>query len=240
MVYSRKKWVCEGYHGLGRLYTCLQLLVLLSLSGTAFGQEEAWDRVHQETGITIETRPVAGSAIRAFRAVATIEADPEAVLALMDDPRVCPLWIYGCRESEILETRDFYHRSTYQINDMPWPAEDRDLAMDVAISELADGTFELILTNAPDRIPKTEYVRVPVAEGRYRLTRLAPGRTRLEWIQHMEPGGYLPDWLVNQLLLDIPLVSLRQLRELLADPKSPFRQWRLERNNEGRVIGWAQ
>ncbi|MBK8972864.1 MAG: START domain-containing protein [Hahellaceae bacterium] len=230
-----RRWTRQ--HSLGVWILGLWLVSPVSIGE---GGEPLWERVHQEKGISISTRPVEGSSIRAFRAIAIIDANPEAVLALMDDPLVCPLWIYGCRESEILETVDFYHRSTYQINDMPWPAEDRDLAMDVAISERADGTFELVLTNAPDRVPVTKYVRVPVAEGLYRLKQLAPGRTRLEWTQHMEPGGYLPDWLVNQLLLDIPLVSLRQLRELLADPRSPYRQRKLARDADGRVIGWAR
>ena len=34
------------------------------------------------------------------------------------------------------------------------------------------------------------------------------------WLQHTEPGGVLPSWLVNNLLVDIPYKSLKTLESV--------------------------
>jgi hypothetical protein len=201
--------------------------------------QDNWEVATHRDGVLIETREVPDSAFRAFRAHTRIGAPVESILALLDDAPAFPAWIAGCSEGRLLGQGDFFHRLTYQVNDMPLWVTDRDLVMEVLVEPLADGTFRLNLSNRPDALPDQGRVRVTQASGHYLLRPLGRTQTELRWEQHTEPGGDLPAWLVNELLVDIPLNTLLQMKVLLENPLSPYRSARLQRDAEGRIVGWA-
>ena len=164
IVYSRKKWVMSrGHRSLARPH----LLVPLSLSGLLSDRRRPGS-CPSETGITIETRPVAGSAIRAPSGRRHHGSRPEAT---------GPRWMIhvSARFGSMAAANPKSRRRAISITaapirsiDMPWPAEDRGpAAMDVAIPSWPDGTFELILTNALIEFRKLS-MSSPVADGRYR------------------------------------------------------------------------
>ena len=68
-------------------------------------------------------------------------------------------------EARILDSEGFYQRNTYQINDMPWPVTDRDLVLEIRISEQPKGRFTLAMINHPDALPLTDKVRITQSEG---------------------------------------------------------------------------
>ncbi len=201
---------------------------------------DEWEVATHRDGVLIETRAVPGSDFRAFRAHTRINAPVESVLALLADAPAFPSWIAGCSEGRLLGPSDFYHRLTYQVNDLPVWVDDRDLVMQVEIEALQDGAYRLHLSNQPDALPDQGRVRITRASGHYLLRPLGGTHTELRWELHTEPGGDLPAWLVNQLLVDIPLQSLQQMRTLLENPQSPYRAARLRRDVDGRVLGWAE
>lgn len=213
-------------------------LFLCTMQQWAYAEQQWRQEIDQE-GIRIDTRAVGDSDIREFRAQVRVDAPVAAVLALLDDVPSFADWIEGCSDARLIGQHHFLHRLTYQVNDMPWFVSDRDLVMEVSVQELESGHFLLLLSNRPDAFPDQGLVRVNRASGYYLLKPEAEGGTWLTWEQHMEPGGELPAWLVNQLLVDIPFNSLKKLREILEDSASPFRQARLERDEHGRVTGWA-
>ena len=102
-----------------------------------------------------------------------------------------------------------------------------------------EGIFRILLANRPNAYPDQGLVRVNRLQGRYLLTPKGPNQTEIVWEQHTEPGGYLPAWLVNQLLRNIPLQSLKNLRALVEPEDSPYRGRTLERDAEGKIIGWV-
>ena len=46
------------------------------------------------------------------------------------------------------------------------------------------------------------------------------GGTRVAWELHLEPGGSVPTWLVNQRVVDTPFRALRELRARAEDRRS--------------------
>lgn len=216
---------------------CL-LLLLSGVSQWALGTP-LWELELDEEGIRVETRTIDGSGVRAFQATVDVAGAAESVLALMDDPASYTQWVHGCSYSTFLSKPDLFHRLSYQVNDMPLLITDRDLVMWVVVTAEARGEYRIEMSNRPQAHPEQGLVRVNRLQGSYRLIPLDEAHTRIIWEQHIEPGGYLPDWLVNQLLRNIPLNSLRNLRGLIEDPDSPYRHKRLLRGPEGRIVGWA-
>lgn len=201
--------------------------------------ESHWQFETLDQGIRVETRKETGSDIRAFRVQLSVEAPVTAVLAMLDDPSRYPEWIQGCTESRLIEQKNFRQRLIYQVNDMPWPVTDRDLVLDVRVEEKIHGHFMLHLTNQPDAYPVRDKIRVNRASGYYLVRPNHQGGTHITWEQHTEPGGELPGWLVNQLLVDIPLQSMKNLREQLTRSKGLYQQAELLRDHAGEVLGWS-
>lgn len=220
-----------------RMVCGLLLVIMANSPGVMAG---SWELELEEAGIRVESRELPDSDIRAFRAFIQVDASAESVLAVMDDPESYTRWVYGCSYSAFLGNPDFFHRLSYQINDMPLWITDRDLVMRVAVSEEAGGDYLIRMWNAPDAFPDQGLVRVNRLEGSYRISPLSPSQSRITWQQHIEPGGFLPDWLVNQLLQRIPFYSLQNLQGLVEGANSPYRARRLQRDAGGRIIGWAE
>ncbi|MBK8970485.1 MAG: START domain-containing protein [Hahellaceae bacterium] len=224
-----------AHSGTSLRYSALWVLIFLWSNHTL---ASGWENVYDEDNITVSTRPVEGSSIRAFHAETSVAASVDSILALMADPAACPLWIHGCLEAKILDTEGFYQRNTYQINDMPWPVADRDLVLEIKISERADGSFQLAMANRPEAIPPTDNVRILKSEGTYFFTPTKDGRTLIRWEQHTDPGGHLPAWLVNQLIIDVPVKTLQNLRRLVESPDAGYAHKHLVRQPGGHIIGW--
>ena len=145
-----------------------------------------------------------GSGFQAFKAVAELDAPVENLMAVMINPESCEEWVLNCSESYAFGQGDFHDRYAYSVNDMPWPVTDRDYVLRIRTRGDADTGQVIMDLNATPGM-RAEYssrVRVtyPIPS-----TSSAPGRsTHMVWVQHTEPNGSLPGWLVNNLLVDIP------------------------------------
>ena len=220
------------------------VLILVSLLAPALAGE--WELERNEQGIRVYTREVPDSDIRQFRAEMTLPASLDRVLAVFDDFKRYPEWKFKVSMSGVLSQPDetsWYH---YQDIRMPFPLDDR---LFVLLSRLkAVGTREVVidtravpgycvgnLEKTCGPINSSEALVVKQATGRHLLRQLEDGSTRVTWIQHAEPGGRLPDWLVNAMLVDGPWETFSNLREQVNRPR--YRQARLRRDAAGNLLG---
>ena len=56
-------------------------------------------------------------------------------------------------------------------------------------------------------------VRLPKLIGHYKLTRVGPKKTLVEYQVEADPGGSLPDWIVERVAKDMPYQTLAHLRD---------------------------
>jgi hypothetical protein len=199
-------------------------VVLLSLS-----EAVEWELVKQKDGITVYTRSVEGSGFFAFKGETVVEGSVDALVAVLYDTPGAPAWLHQCRFGMTLEEVSFEENYIFQIYDLPFPASNREVVLHTHLS-LAEGSAVLETTEAngfcdSQPVERCRYVeevdltRIEKSRGRYLFVTEENNRTRVVWQQYIEPGGYLPDWLVNALLVDIPFNSLSRLRELVKTEK---------------------
>lgn len=202
---------------------CAMLTILLS--ATASGLElpaedaDAW-RLKKEAGsIRVYTMDQQDSGFRAFKAEALIKAPVENLMAVMANPGSCVEWVYNCVESRALGSGSFLDRYAYSVNDMPWPVSDRDYVLHIRTrGDRASGEIIMDLNATPGMLPGIDNrIRVDLSYTRYHFIPQG-SNTRLIWVQHTDPNGALPVWLVNSLLVDIPLRSLQSLERLARTP----------------------
>lgn len=195
-----------------------------------------WRLQKEVDNIRIYTIEQEDSPFRAFKAEALLDVPLANVMAVMQDPTSCIEWVHGCSESRAFGDGDFDERYAYSVNDMPWPVSDRDYVIRIRTQgEKDSGEVEMNLNAVPAKQPEQDgLVRVDRSDTLYRF--IPEGdQTRMIWLQHTDPNGALPGWLVNSLLVDIPLKSMQKL-EAVAD-RPVYDNHELVYDRDGRLIG---
>ena len=199
------------------------VLFILPLTILPVAAESQWERVKNANSIEVYVRPVSGSAIKEFKAVTEVQSSISTVLALFEDTGTYTLWMYRCSEAKLLYQKNVYERITYSVLSSPWPVEDRDIAIKSVISQNQKTAVVTIrLTGLPEYNPvKPKKVRMLKLSGYWLLEPLGNGRLRVTYCTHSEPGGSVPDSLVNSSLVDIPYYSLFNLKKMIN--RSPYK-----------------
>jgi len=223
---------------------CIILFLLLPMGTTHAGD---WVLAESDDGIDIYLRDVPDSGIQEFRASVTISSSLDSIMAVFSDTQACPEWFHQCDQALQVMQTGFADRVNYQVSDFPFPADDRDILFQTLLTQDAiTKTVMMTVTAQPDycvgkssaacqQINAADYVRMRKAAGFYRLE-LTDGGVQVTWQQHTEPGGSLPDWLVNAMVVDIPRNTLKGLRVIVQREKYQKAQLIYQ---QGVVVGFA-
>ncbi len=196
-----------------------------------------WVLQKDQDGIQVYFKHVDGSSVKAFMGRATISASMSSILKVMQEAETCVDWVEGCSEAITLEGGEFKEFYQYAVNNLPWPASDRDYVIKVQANDNPQtGIVEIYLQAVEGLVPETRNIRLKKMDIRYILAPIDDHRTDVTWVQHTEPAGFIPGWLVNMLLLDIPYHSLTRLEQVANRPK--YRSARFVYNEQHQIIGF--
>ena len=181
----------------------------------------AWELAKKQNEITVYTRHVKGSNFKEYKAVANIKASLSSMVAIVDDVEAYPSWIHTCKEGKLLKRINEKETYNYTINDAPWPVRDRDAAVHNKISQNPEDRVIIIEIRGISRyIPeKTGLQRVKKIDGFWRFTPLGNDTVEVVYQVHSEPGGNLPSWLVNSIVVAQPFYTLVNMKKVLTRPK---------------------
>lgn len=200
----------------------LFLPVLLLDAFMSPGTAGAWEVAKKGDGITVFTRSVKGSGFKEYKAVMNVKASLSRMVALVEDVAAYPSWIHTCKEGKLLKRINEKETFNYTINEAPWPVKDRDAVVRNKIRQNpGDRTVTIDIKGIPDYIPeKTGLQRVVKIEGFWRFTPLENASVEVVYQVHTEPGGNLPSWLVNSIVVSQPFHTLVNMKKQLAQPKN--------------------
>ena len=176
-----------------------------------------WTLAKSAEGIEVYTRPVAGSGVEEFKGVAEVGGDVDSILAVLRDSARFKDWFPNTTESRLL-SRDGTVSYQYSVMGAPWPIAERDnVIRSELVRDASTGVVEIGVEAAPEYYPQQEgRVRVRKAKGMWTLEPVGPRRTRITFRMHLEPGGGIPDWLINSRVVNSPFETLRNLRAVLS------------------------
>lgn len=225
----------------GRLTALVCITVLLATSARLSAAlpaetDPAWTLRKEAGAIRVYTINQPDSDFKAFKAEAVMDVPLENLMAVMVNPQSCIEWVHNCSESYAFGDGHFHDRFAYSVNDMPWPVADRDYVLHIRTrGDRTSGEIIMDLNATPNRRDPVEgHVRVDRSDTLYRF--VAQGdQTRMVWIQHTDPNGAIPGWLVNTLLVDIPVRSMEQLERVARTER--YQDHRLIWNQDGELVG---
>lgn len=192
-------------------------LLLTSFSFQLHASNE-WSLEKEESGIKISSRSIDHSDFKEFKAEMTLTTSIDAILAVFQDPNSFTRWVHQCASAEIIQQDSFLDVYVYQVSDMPLLVSDRDVVIHDVYTYSDDYKHWAIDVQAVEgMVPKTDKVRVTESQGTYNLYDMDDGTIKIVWFQHADPGGALPSWLVNSLIVDLPFNTLDNLRALVQE-----------------------
>lgn len=235
-----------SFFSLKQRFVCVKPILLIAtcllFSGTSASADipvdaPNWQQRLDSSRIKIYSRPRQGSDFEEFKAVAQINAPLNNIMAVMANPNSCVEWVHGCTVSYGFDELSFNQRHAYSVNDLPWPFRDRDYVLEINTSNDPEtGLIEMRMYAVDGKKPASDdKVRVEAAETIYFFRAIDDETTEMVWLQHTEPAGSLPSWLVNALIIDIPLNSILALEETAKLPK--YQGQSIMYNARGEIIG---
>lgn len=182
---------------------------------------EGWELAKETDDIKVYTKEVKGSSLKAFRGVTQVKSSLSALVALLDDEKAASEWLHEVESIERIESLGKGHAINYSINTAPFPVSDRDMYFESKVKQDANTrTVVISLKGLPDYRPESdEYVRMKALDGEWVFKPQTNDFVEVVYQVHADPGGQLPSWLVNSIVVDTPLNSLKGLKQQVQKPK---------------------
>ena len=186
-----------------------------------------WSLVKEAEGIRVYTSPVAGSDFLAYRGETVVEGSVASIVAVLYDTPNCISWLHECSFGLTLDEVSFEENYIFEQYDLTFPVSDRGVILHSTLEW--DDTTAVVRIEEKNNYckenpnPRCAKVRaldlIPItrSRGAYTLKRIDDKRTSVVWKVHAEPGGKIPTWIVNMMVVDMPYYSLLHLRSIVKE-----------------------
>jgi len=197
------------------LLTCgLSLLPYLSSANQTWQPHHFASDSVDEQSVLVWTKTVDGSDFKAFKGEVLINATRDNIVSVIRDTKNVPKWYYKSAYVKKLEDIADNQSLTYSVTDLPWPVSDRDSVILATVTNEQNGDITIIMTAKPNAYPIQENkVRVTKLDGFWKLQKQANNQVKVTLQLTTEPGGKIPSWLANTMVIDMPLNSLGNLKK---------------------------
>ncbi len=198
------------------------LVVLLAGSSSTVRADEggAWEERGARDGVKLSSRDRVGSKIREIRAIAEVDAPPERVLAVLADIERYPQFMPPTEQAKLLRSEG--DAAVYYMEINPPVVARRDYCFKVEFEHLPDGSLRSHWqAEAKGCLPERRgIVRVQATDGEWILEPRDGGKkTHALYRCHIEVGGQVPAWMVNQGSINQLPEVINSLRRAVTQPR---------------------
>jgi hypothetical protein len=196
------------------------LLLLSCVTIAAAQTTDNWTLKQDNDGVKIYTADYANSKIKALKVECDLDATPAAVTAAVMDIKNSKSWIYSTETAYVVKRAspsDIYY---YTMIKMPWPVQNRDYVGHLVVHQ--DPKTKVVTIHGlcvAGMMPKKDkVVRVLNSPATWLLTPEGPGRVKVVYTLHADPGGSIPASLVNMFATKAPSETFQKLKVELKKP----------------------
>lgn len=195
-------------------------IVLVLASVCSIAQE--WAYLYEKGGFKAFERkghPVA------YRAEGKVDLSLAEVAAVLVDCKRHHEWVNRLVESRLLEGDPLSRSVIYSRYGLPWPAKDRDAVMESVVQESPKaGEVRVRFRNVQheDAPVSDKCIRVPICDGDFLLKDLGGQSVWVCYTIRLDPGGWLPDWVVRLFVRDAPYSTLRSFQSQVQKTRGQY------------------
>ncbi len=202
-----------------KIFTASAVMCLSVYSMAEVGPWEL-EAQDEDKDIKVFTRTVGDSPLKEFKGVTNIKSDVNTFVALLRDDKAATSWMHNVIEFKVMDSPSETENLVYTVNATPWPVTDRDAYIRSIMSADKQGVVTSSIVAVPEFAElNDDYIRMPEILGAWTFSPKADGMVEVVYQVHANPGGSLPDWLVNAIVVETPLETLTNLHEIIKDEK---------------------
>lgn len=199
-----------------KFFLCLFALFAVSSQAQS---GDGWIFKNEKDGVKVYYKKT--SDVHEIKMITSMKATLSGVVQLFNEVENYPKWGYKLTEAKMLKKvsdKEFYYWSKL---DFPWPLSDRDIIVQAKLEQdSATRRITSISVAKPDYLPENkDIVRLKKTTTKWTVVPGAGGWLYIEYYIHSNPGGNIPDWLVNMAIDVGPRETLNTMRKMLQEPK---------------------
>ena len=201
-----------------KIFLLFLLCVLLSNSGFSHEVLTTWKLAEQSEDISISYRFVKiGDTLktRQMHISFYVEANPEQMVEMFKNPNKLSAWSPGIKKCELVQ-EDSSSWITYNLFDIPWPFEKRDLITEYQVVK-SETTVTLFLTGKPNLLPHNPDITRINNEGYWIFKPLENGKVLVEFYTIYLSKPVIPRFIKDPIIQKNFVNSINKLRALLAE-----------------------
>lgn len=180
---------------------------------------QVWNFNKEKDGIKIYTRIAENSSFKCFKGETVYNTTMEKLNMYIGNVQNLDWWDKNLREIRILSSESEKVIRYYLIYDVPWPLSDRDLCVEAKITN-DPLTGERVVSAKPliDVVPEKEgIVRIRNYWQKWTLKPIGNNKVQAVLEGFVDPGGSVPAWLYNMVIVDTPLKIMRGIKTLVEE-----------------------
>lgn len=197
------------------------LAAATTLPARSQGAPGGWRLLEARDDIIVFRQFHQQSQLETFRGTMRMRlADEYSMLALYNDTEAFPDWLHLIQDAEEISRNGPLDRNYRFLINLPWPVKDREAVVNARQKQVTRKGEEAVVTTLrarPELVePRSEYLRIPELHGVFKLERIKPEIVEVTFQVRLNMGGWIPNWLVNMVLRDMPFHTLRNLRTVVS------------------------
>jgi len=190
----------------------ITILSVLFIALSLFAQDN-WKLEKDKNGIKVFTRKTTKASMKESMTEIFVKGTPNQIIKEFKDIENHKTWMHRISTSQLLKKVNENEFQVYYIASAPWPVSNRDIVVHYNIKKEANGNYTIISTGTPNEIPKKSgLVRITKSYSTWELIEQKDGNTKIVYTSLSEPGGSLPEWLVNSSATDTPFNTVAALK----------------------------
>lgn len=190
--------------------------MMLSLMFTCSLFSQNWEFVKEKEGIKLYSKLETGRNKKIFKGVTEISVSAEKVFSVLEDVNHTEWWDENISQIKVLQYEKNKKAQYHLVYDMPWPFKDRDLTVDVTSTvNKTSGEFRLVGLPSKGTFAKNKDM-IRIKDYRQVWTvKPQKNRAHVELEFFLDPDEKLPDWLLNMVLIDSPINTIKSLKRFV-------------------------
>jgi hypothetical protein len=192
----------------------LILINLFLLNNSLTAQE--WVFRKEKDSIKVYTRTEENNPVKSYRGEMDLHTSMAKISTVLGSIESFDWWDANIHDIKVLAYEKEKLIRYYLVYDLPWPVTDRDLCVEARISnDPITGKRTVHAVPLEGVIPeKPNMVRIKNYWQDWTMQPTGtPGIIHVTLEGSVDPGGYIPAWLVNMVITDTPLNIMRKVRE---------------------------
>ena len=212
-----------------RLHNRLRLFffsVLFIALGVQQSQAQDWKLVKDSEGIKVYTRTTDAMDYKAFKSIATIDAELSSFVALIKDVKALKDWGYKLKSSSLLKRQGDTVQIYFAEAKAPFPYKNR---YGIYLNEFTWNNNQKELYVSIDLLENYDYHEEDLVmlkgKGYWRVTQLENSKLEVVFEMQVDPGKGVPAWLSNLFADESPYETMRSVKEEIIKPQYQNKQF---------------